>query len=214
MKAKLISILLFGFILFFVRCQHKPTEEIIPAQLNTGTGGPGNYPVIPPRDTLCFSSDILPIVVSNCAKPGCHTTLNSYGSIMQIVTPKNINASRLYTQVRTPVKTSGNMPQGGQMDTASMNKIIKWINQGAINSVCNSCDTVNVKFSTHVWPLIQQNCLGCHVSNTTMLNNYTQVKAQATNGQLFCAINQNGGCNPMPQNGGKLSACKIRMVKI
>ena len=93
--------------------------------------------------------------------------------------------------------------------------IQKWINEGAQNSICNNCDTMNVKFSSHISPFIQKNCLGCHSGTAlTLLSNYSQIKTTIDNGKLYCAITHSTGCQPMPQGGVKLADCKIRMVKI
>ena len=196
------------------RCKHNPTEEIFPISLIGNNGSS----VTQPRDTICFSSDILPLIISTCAKPGCHTQLNSYATVMSsgIVRTGIATSSQLYSYAKNG---SSKMKVGTQslvkLDTASLSKIAKWINAGAINSICNNCDTVNVKYSTHIQPLIQSYCLGCHASTSgTLLTNYTQVKTSIVNGKFYCAINQTTGCLPMPQGGSKLSTCKIRMVKI
>ena len=233
-NTKFFSFLLLVSALVFMlsKCKHMPSEEVLPIGINTN---PGNNPgVTPPKDTLCFSSDILPLIISTCAKPGCHDAtyqqegynLTNYANIKAFLQSKNpyssstglykvaSGASSKYMGISFP-KPQNLIP----MDTASLRKLKKWIDQGAINSICNNCDTGTatspVKFSTHVFPIIQQNCLGCHTAGTTtLLNNYTQVQAQVTNGLLYCAVSQTGACNPMPQGGAKLDACKVRAIKI
>jgi len=222
MKSKLsILLLAIFFIIILERCKHNPTEEVTPINL---LGNNGNGSVTQPRDTICFSSDILPLIISTCAKPGCHDAITkkdgynftNYTNIRQGVVVGNPSQSAIYYYA---IHGSSKMKNSTQslviLDTASLAKIAKWINQGAINSICNNCDTVNVKYSTHIKPLIQSYCAGCHTSTSgTLLTNYTQVNTTISNGKFYCAINQTTGCLPMPQGGAKLSACKIRMVKI
>jgi len=218
-KILFFTLLITATVFLLEQCKHLPSEEVIPYVVNPN----GNNPTPSTHDTLCFSSDILPLVISTCAKPTCHDAishveglnLTNYANIMQGIVPGNPNQSAIYYYCLH----GGNMRTYSQsltvLDTASLNKLAKWINAGAINSICNNCDTVNVKFSTHIFPIIQQNCLGCHTAGTTtLLNNYTQVLAQVNNGQLYCAVSHCGTYNPMPQGGSKLDACKIRAIKI
>ena len=211
-------ILMTAMVFLLEHCKHMPTEEVLPIVPNSNNPNNPYIPPTPPRDTICFSSDILPLIISTCAKPGCHTQLNSYASVMSngIVRAGNATGSQLYYYAKNG---SSQMHSGAQtlvkLDTASLSKIAKWISQGAINSICNNCDTVNVKFSTHIQPLITKNCLGCHTSSgTTLLTNYAQIKTTVTNGKFYCVINQTNGCLPMPQGGAKLSSCQIRAVKM
>ncbi len=217
MKSKLILVLT-AFLLVFTleRCKHSPTDEVLPGKPTDTTK---TYYTPPPLiDTICFSSDILPLIIATCAKPGCHTQLNSYASIMGsgIIRTGKATSSELYFYAKNGSSEMRNSTQSLiKVDTASLNKIAKWINQGAINSVCNyNCDTMNVKYSTHIVPILQQNCLGCHTSSGTLLTNYTQVKAKVTDGKLYCSVSWASGCQVMPQGGAKLSTCKIRAIKI
>ena len=222
MKSKLsILLLAIFFIIILERCKHNPTEEVTPINL-LGNNGGGS--VTPPRDTVCFSSDILPLIISTCAKPGCHDAITrkdgknytTYTNIRNAVVVGKPTQSAIYYYALHGSSQMRNTTQSLViLDTASLAKIARWINEGALNSICNNCDTVNVKYSTHIKPLIQSYCAGCHTSTSgTLLTNYTQVNTTISNGKFYCAINQTTGCLPMPQGGAKLSACKIRMVKI
>jgi hypothetical protein len=83
----------------------------------------------------------------------------------------------------------------------------------------NSCDTLNVTYSTTVRTIIQNGgCLGCHTSpaasgGNIVLDNYTALKTVAQNGKLYGAINHSPGFSPMPQSGGKLTNCDISKIK-
>lgn len=207
---KIAILFVSALVILFVAdsCKHKPTEELIPGDTST------YLPVTKPNDTICFSSDILPLVIATCSKPGCHA-LNSYASVMQVVRAGKATSSDLYRYAKYGSSEMVVYPQTLiPLDTASLSKIAKWINQGAVNSICNNCDTVNVKYSTHIQPLLTQNCTGCHTSSGTLLATYAQVKAKVDDGKLYCSISWNTGCLKMPQGGAKLSDCKIRAVKM
>lgn len=184
-------------------CKHEPT-------------------ITPYAGTVCFSSDILPLVISTCAKPGCHDAtyhrenldLTNYNSIRNDALSGDLMRYSRYGSS----EMSTNNPSAQtltSLDFKSLSMIQKWIDDGAPNSICDNCDTLNVKYSTHILPFIQKNCLGCHSgSAVTQLTNYSQVKATVDNGKLYCVITQSAGCLPMPQGGSKSSDCKIRMVKM
>lgn len=220
-----------GMIIFLWQCKHLPTEEVLPSSPNHSAPNP---PYVPPPDTVCFSSDILPLVISTCAKPGCHdatTQLKGYNFT-------NYNNIKSYLNNKSPFNSSEGLyrlisgasvskiaemhvvfPSSASLvplnDSASLAKINKWLNQGSINSVCTSCDTVNVKFNTHIKPLVQSNCAGCHTyTSGTLLTNYAQIKTSVDNGKLYNVITHTTGFQAMPQGGSKLSDCKIRMLKI
>ena len=222
MKGNLTLLLLaIFFIVSLERCKHNATEEVIPVKLSGGTNNPN--PITPPHDTLCFSSDILPLVIATCAKPGCHDAathkdgynFTNYTNIRNAIALGNPSQSIIYYYAKYGSSQMRNTTQTlVKLDTASLSKIAKWINTGAINSICNNCDTVNVKYSTHIQPIITQNCLGCHSSTGTLLTNYTQVNAKVTDGKLYCSITWSSGCLQMPRGGAKLSDCKIRAIKM
>jgi len=193
-------------------CKHQPNDELL-EDLNN----PITNPVVTPKppDTICFSSDILPLVIATCSKPGCHNFTN-YNQVMQVVRAGKPNSSELYYYAKygsSEMRTS--TQRLTTLDTTSLNKIYKWISQGAVNSICNTCDTVNVKYSTHIKPIIQQNCIGCHNTSGTLLNTYDQVKAKVTDGKLYGTINWLTGFQKMPQNStSKLADCKLRAIQM
>jgi cytochrome c553 len=81
----------------------------------------------------------------------------------------------------------------------------------------NSCDTVNMKYTANVLPIISANCYSCHgngnVSGGVSLGNYAGVKAQVDNGNLLHVINHDAGYPAMPQGGSKLSDCNINKIR-
>lgn len=86
-----------------------------------------------------------------------------------------------------------------------------------------ACDTMNVAYSTHILPIITDNCLICHSGGTpsgnVSLDGYDNVRNAAlipagSYGSLIGVISHAPGNSPMPRNADKLSDCKIRQVEI
>ncbi|HRN56056.1 MAG TPA: cytochrome c [Agriterribacter sp.] len=79
------------------------------------------------------------------------------------------------------------------------------------------CDTVGMKYSRDILPIITANCYSCHangiVNGDVSLDGYANLKTQADNGNLIGVITHANGYPPMPGNGGKLSDCEINKIK-
>ena len=85
----------------------------------------------------------------------------------------------------------------------------------------DTCDTVNVTFSSSVQPVLQQNCLSCHGNNTASslggnikLEDYQDVKLRADDGSLLGTISHEPGYSPMPRRASKLDDCTISIIEI
>ena len=80
-----------------------------------------------------------------------------------------------------------------------------------------TCDTVGMRFSANVLPILQANCYRCHaggiVNGGVTLDGYSNVIKQVQNGQLIGAITHAPGFTPMPFDGGKLSDCNIAIIQ-
>lgn len=190
----------------------------------TGGNGSGNASG---TSRACFSSDILPVVISHCGTSGCHdaTThqggynFTTYASVLNTVIPHNPGSSTLYKSI---TKSSGEdkMPPSGkpQLSVAEIDSIGKWISYGALNETCaQTCDTINpVTFSGTIQPIMNNACTGCHSSTTpsgnVLLDSYNNIAAVAASGLLLKAI-KGSGVTKMPP-GGSLSACGIREFEI
>ncbi|MER3498984.1 MAG: hypothetical protein C4308_10295 [Chitinophagaceae bacterium] len=175
---------------------------------------------------IYFQQQVLPILISNCAKSGCHdqashkegVILISYSSTMSTgeVRPGRPGNSKLWEVI-----ADNEMPPAGntRLTQAQKDLIYNWILQGAQNLVCqNACgDTVNVTYNLSVKPIITNKCQGCHSGSNPQggidLTTYTNVKAQVTNGKLWGAVNWNAGFSPMPKNGNKLNTCELTMIQ-
>jgi len=81
----------------------------------------------------------------------------------------------------------------------------------------NTCDTVNMKYTANVLPIISSYCYGCHgngaASGGVSLDSYAKLKAQADNGNLIGTISHTAGFPAMPLGGAKLSDCNINIIK-
>jgi mono/diheme cytochrome c family protein len=185
-------------------------------------------------DTIYFDKDVLPILLSSCAKSGCHDAtaqegvrLDSYEATMATgkIKPGNPEDSEIYEKItETDPDKIMPPPPDTPLDAVQIEIIRKWIAQGAQDLHCDEeCDTVNVTYSGIIWPeIMQKYCLGCHsgtnASGGIHLENHSQVAA-ASNipagqpGSLWGAVTHAAGNSPMPKNQPKLSACKINQVK-
>jgi len=180
-------------------------------------------------DTVYFEKDLLPIFLSACAKSGCHDGTNNeaprlsdYASIMnEGVKPGNPGGSKIY-EVLVTNETDDRMPYppgSPPLPDSQIAMIYKWIMQGAQDLHCDNqpCDTTSVTFSGTIWPVIQNNCFGCHSGSNpgggVLLQDYSTVKAAAQSGKLYGSIAYLNGYVRMPKNGSQLSQCSIRQVK-
>jgi len=179
---------------------------------------------------VCFESDVLPIFQSNCTQSGCHNSqdreegydLSSYDKIVSRgIEPGNYKASKIYKVLVAP-GGEGVMPQSpySRLSDAQITTIARWIEDGANNTACNdtsACNTLDVKYSTAITPILQTYCNGCHSGSSPQgninYNTYAGVKATVTNGKLLGSIQRASGYSAMPQNANKLSTCKISTIQ-
>ena len=209
---------MFSSLLIFGMCKHETT-----AIINGGNGLTDTTKIIDnlKNDSVCFNTQILPLITASCAQVGCHDAnsrvegliLNSYSGIMNMGTKDLLKYIKL---------TSGKMmppPPQPRMEQANIDIIQRWVNEGAKNRLCNptSCDTLNVKYTSHIVPIMNTYCKGCHNSSNVgggvNLDNYADVKTSTLTGKMICTITANG-CAIMPKGGPALSTCNVRKIKI
>jgi hypothetical protein len=219
MKFSSLTAVIIIILIIIISCHHK-------ADLSTAPPKPA-----PPgpefkcsHDTTYFQNTVLPIILTGCARTGCHDAathkedliLDSYSNIRNLVVPFNPQSSKLYT-----VLFSGDderMPPDSPFTVDQKSIIYWWINQGAHNNRCDStgCDSANVTYTSSISPIIRSWCLGCHSgsnpSHGLHLETYAEVVACANSNRLMGAIRQETGFSPMPQ-GGKLSICEIALFQ-
>jgi hypothetical protein len=200
-------------------CKHKIPEPALPSGTTTGTVVTPTTPVTVtnPPDSVCFVEQILPILVSNCAKSGCHDTgaaqqgvmLDTYAHVRTTV------SGHLLLQSIQDTGPLGMPPTPEQkLSAAQVLLIKKWVNEGMRDGIdCQGpCDSTNVTFSGTVLPILQNSCIGCHNNTAPVFTGHAGVKPLALDGKLLCAINHRNGCAAMPLNAAKLSECKIRLI--
>ncbi len=212
-------------------CKHELPVPPVQEQLSNENPGGGTGQEVPcDPNIVYFEQQVLPIIVSNCTKSGCHNTLDhadgitltSYSTIMNDgdIRQGNPGNSKLFKVISTTDPDDIMPPQpNSALTQTQINLISLWIQQGAINNSCQSgCDTANVTYNGTIQPIIQSSCIGCHSGNTPAgsinLSTFSGVKNIAINGSLFGSVNHELGYSPMPKGGNSLSNCQISEIKI
>jgi len=224
---KAIAVLLLFALLGMASCKHEP-----PAGPEIPPGGPGDPDTGVPCDpnVVYFQQDILPLLISNCSTPGCHSgnnpaegiDLTSFQSLMaaNVVQPSDLNGDLFEAITDTDPDKQMPPPPNAPLSQAQIDMIAQWIMQGAQNNSCSSgsCDTLNVTYSGTIVPLIQQRCQGCHSGAAPQgglnLTSWSVLNALANDGRLAGSINHAPAAIPMPPSGPKLPDCNIRQFMI
>lgn len=179
-------------------------------------------------DTVYFKNEILPLLASNCAMPGCHDAitsaegvrLDSYISLFQsgVVDPGNPSNSDLW-EVINETDPEKRMPlDRNPLTPEQKSLILKWIQQGARNNACASdCDSSVFTFSAGIKPILETYCVGCHKTGSAsagvLLDSYSSVQLFAQNGMLYGVSAHQSGFKPMPYGGAKISDCNLYVLK-
>lgn len=227
---------LFLLVVAFAACKHEPVLPVNPPDPNpvdstatdttiTSTDKPCD------PDSVYFETDVLPILISNCAITTCHDAssrqegidLTSYQAVLNsgVIKVNDPADSDLYEAITDtdPDKVMPPPPRTKlNADQAAL--ILKWIQQGAQNLSCDAggCDTTNITYSATVAPLLQAQCTGCHSgtspSGGISLSTHAGVAAMANNGKLYGAIAHQPGFSAMPQGGNQLPDCQIKQIQL
>jgi hypothetical protein len=222
-------LLLFILSVFLLSCKHDPfvydgadTNPIDTNDPNPPIGKPCD------PDSVYFQNQILPLLASNCATAGCHDAatategviLDSYSNIINTadVRPSDPSGSELYeVLVETDPDKRMPPPPASPLSSSQIALILKWIQQGAPNNYCDDCDTTDVKFSSHILPMMQQYCQSCHGNSVqnggVKLTTHNDVVSAITNRNLLENIKHLSGFKAMPP-GAKLPDCEIQKVEI
>lgn len=117
-------VFIFVFSLFLVACESENEEDLFP---------PADPPKAVPLDTaagqtISFSTDIQPLIQTNCATPGCHRANAQFPTLE---TYAQIDASKGRVKARVD---QGSMPPSGPLQQTDKDKITAWINEGALNN--------------------------------------------------------------------------------
>jgi uncharacterized membrane protein len=203
----------------FGACKHdKPYPEI------------SNDPIVSVNcssDTVYFQNEILPILTSNCAMSGCHDSqssrdgivLTDYVSIMNsdIIHRGKPNKSDLVDVLTESGEDLMPPSPYNPLSSEAIAKIEKWISQGAINNLCSECDSTLSSFSLGVWPIVRDNCQGCHSSSTSqngnhVFNNYQDIVDDSS--AFWNSILGTNGYSLMPDGSATgLDDCKIKVIR-
>ncbi len=214
----LLLIFIFSTSFLMITCKHTIPEN-----------ASANIPTLSlncSSDSVYFVNEIQPLINSSCATSGCHDArtraegveLTSFTKIRNYVVPFNAGGSKLYKVI---VKTGGSRmppPPMPAFTSAQVAKLVKWINQGALNNQCiGNCDTTLFTYSAIVGPMMATYCNGCHnpssLGGGINLSTYVTLKTQALNGKLVGSITHANGFSAMPKSGNKLLDCQIRQVQ-
>ena len=187
---------------------------------------------------VCFTADVLPIFVNNCAMPGCHDgggresrmTLNNYADIVRTVTAGNPNASRSYQAI---IAKSGEnmMPPGQPLSLANRTLIRIWIEQGAgettlswtrdrrrapyVARACFSRDILPVWFRAVLQPVVmmQLRMQVVILYNLRNHHDFCYCRKHGTTVILYQTIINNSGEDKMPpSNRPQLTSAEIDSI--
>lgn len=228
-----LSCLLFAFVL--ASCADNPAGPFHPRD-DDDDNWSDTVDTTGPQQTdtsVCFSRDVLPILLSNCTMAECHDAdrpeeeinLTSYASIMRgektIVRPGDPNDSKLYESLVRSESDERMPPAPRSLTRAQIDLIAKWIREGATNRDCSkdstACDTTNVLYTTQIIPLMAVHCTGCHGGPSPQggidLSARSTVENYARNGKLLGAMSRSAGFIAMPPSGPRVNDCAITTIK-
>ncbi len=241
-SARVTVLVLIASVLFMPGCKHEPILPPDTGLTDTSSGGiedPGLWitpintdPCSP--DSVYFQNTVFPILVSYCATANCHDNIThaeglrlyDYTHIMWDVEPGSPNQSNIWSD--GIAQTGGDqMPPSDhpQLSQAQEQAIYQWIQQGAPDNSCNSCDTTNVTYNAVIKPIFQNKCNGCHggfnpgdglPAGGLDLTQWSSCNTIATNSLLERSIKHLGNVSAMPPyvDGSYLPACDIYKLMI
>ncbi len=80
----------------------------------------------------------------------------------------------------------------------------------------NACDTINVTYTQHILPYVNNQCVSCHGTTSPSagidLSNYAKIKSYVDNGQFGGSINHKSGYSPMPKSAPKTETCTLSQI--
>ena len=108
-------------------------------------------------------------------------------------------------------------------------KTIKWLfisllflnacyydNEEELYPDVGECITDSMSYQTDIYPIINNNCLGCHNSSAVQggsdISNYELLTPYIESGSLLKSIKHESGYSAMPKDAGKMSVCQIAKI--
>ena len=93
-------------------------------------------------EQICFTEQVLPIFQNSCSTTGCHDNggvggymFTDYINIMKAVIPGDADKSKAYQAITSTFQL---MPPGNPLPEGKRAIIRLWIEQGALETSCNS----------------------------------------------------------------------------
>jgi hypothetical protein len=196
--------------------------------------------IISLSDTVCFNTQVLPILKRSCNMNGCHNattsagnfTATNYETVKNAITPGFPQTSRLSQAIST-VNGTIKMPPGNPLTIQERSIINSWIAQGGLNKTCVDTSThipdppVSVCFKQSILPIFVSSCastVGCH-NSTSHAEGYTLtdyatitsrsgsiVPGKPNNSKLYKVITITGEDDQMPPSG-PLTASQIALIR-
>lgn len=210
-------------------CVHEPPVSPEDLIIDNGNGGNNNTGIPCDSSLVYFNQQVLPILVSNCAVPGCHNLPTDDNDWLQITSYTSLMNSGIVQdgdlmEAITETDPDDRMPQppADPLDPSEIALIALWIQQGAQDLNCDSyaggCDTTNVTYSADIQPLIALKCQGCHSGGSPQgglnFTAWSALNTVAMDGRLEGAVKHQNGFVAMPPNGGWLPQCEIDMISV
>ena len=217
---RFLIILTLPMLIILSNCTHQPNEIPAPKTISTST-----VTINPPSndlDTTCCFGVVAPIIISNCAKSGCHDDASGQSGI-RLTSYQNVISGISGNLLMQVIKDNGRfgMPPAPntRLSSEQISLMQKWVNGGMKDgSECaGDCDTISVTYSITIKRIIGSSgkCGGCHsgMRPPLGLDTYSDLKILADNGKLSCTVNHLNGCSPMPKSLPKLSNCKLKQIQ-
>lgn len=178
-------------------------------------------------DTVYFQNTILPLLTSSCASTNCHDKqshrdgiiLTDYSSIIRTgkIKAGDPGDSEFFESLTDDDDDLMPPPPLDPLSADQIQMLEKWILQGAKNNECQEgCDTSNASFIQVVWPMMEQNCIGCHNASFPgggiSIAGFDDLVALAENGSLMASVRWEPGYAKMPTSR-MLSECDISILQ-
>lgn len=186
---------------------------------------------------ICFTGEVLPVFLNNCAMPGCHDgtgesdySFSSYSGIISGITPGNSDKSEIYRAI--VAKWGERMPPDKPLSMDDRVKIRVWIDQGAAETTCSEKGGTDSNpyqsracFSRDVLPVIVSHCAtaGCHDAITHEegynFSSYTAIRnavnpGNASSSRIYRSMTTSDSEDKMPPSGKpQLTTAQIDTIR-
>ncbi|MEQ9375754.1 MAG: c-type cytochrome domain-containing protein [Imperialibacter sp.] len=172
---------------------------------------------------VCFETEVLPLIVSNCAMSGCHDAASheegynftTYTNIRRAVSAGSPAKSKLYRSMSGSGEDLMPPSPYARLTAIQLDIVKNWILEGANETTCDSCDPAQFAYAANIAPIAGTYCQGCHSgsspSGSIRLETFSDMEKVAASGQLIGAITGASGYSLMPP-AGKLQDCQIEQL--